>query len=179
MAIGERRCDASARRSLQETRLDQVGLVQVLESSAILSDRGRDGRDSDRSAGELLDDRREDPAVELVEAVLVHLQPRQRLSGRFEVDGVLAGDVREIAQTPEEPVGDARSAAAAPRDLTRGVRPDADREDLRRPLDDPCQGFDVVEIQTQRDPEAGVERLGEKPRPRRRADQSERRHDPP
>src|SRR6266540_2874096 len=81
MAIGERRGNASARRSLQEARLNQIGLVQVFESSAILADRGGDRCDSDRSSAELLDDRREDPAVELVEAVLVHLQAPERFPG--------------------------------------------------------------------------------------------------
>jgi len=56
----------------------------------------------------------------------------------------------------------------------RRIRVDADREDAGGALDDSGQRGDVVEVEPQRDPEAGVERLGEKPRPRRRADQSER-----
>src|SRR6266508_551298 len=136
MAIRERRGDASARRSLQEARLNQIGLVQVFESSAILSDRGGDRCDSDRSSAELLDDRREDPAVELVEAVLVHLKAPERFPGRAQIDGRLPGDFGEIAQPPQQPVGDARSPPAAGGDLPGRIRPDRYPDDLRRPFDD-------------------------------------------
>src|SRR5438132_1603389 len=105
MAISESGGDPTPRRSLQEACLDQVRLVEVLESAAVFSHRGGDRSDADGAASELLDDRRQDPAVELVEAVLIHLQPRERLAGGREVDFPLAVDVREVAQAAQQAVG--------------------------------------------------------------------------
>ena len=135
--VGRGRRDAAARRALQEAGLQQVGLVEVLERAAVLAERRGDRADADGAAAELLDDRREDPPVELVEPVLVHLQPgRAPRARRLQVDRVLAGDLREVAQAPQQPVGDARRAAAArrrsrapprARSGSRGSRPSGPR----------------------------------------------------
>src|ERR1017187_3770722 len=63
--------DAPAGCPLEKSGLDEVRLVEVLEGSAVLPDRGRDRSDADGSAAKFLDDRRQDAAVHLVEAVLV------------------------------------------------------------------------------------------------------------
>src|SRR5687767_10428763 len=93
-----RRRHAAPRRALEEPGLDQVRLVEVLERSPVLAERSRDGVDPDGTAAELLDDRREDPPVELVEPVLVDLQARERRAGRREIDAILPGDFGEVAQ---------------------------------------------------------------------------------
>src|ERR1700693_5833951 len=120
-AIVRRRGDSPASRSLQESCLDQVRLVEVLESAAVFSHRGRDRGDSDRPAAELLDDGCQDPAVELIEAVLVHLQPREGLAGGREITLLLPGDLGEVAQAAQQAVGDPRRAAAAGSDLAGGL----------------------------------------------------------
>ena len=121
VAVRRGRGDAAARRALEEAGLEEVGLVEVLERAAVLAERGGDRADADGTAAELLDDRREDPPVELVEAVLVHLEARQRLARGLEVDLVAAGDLGEVAQAAQQAVGDARRAAAARADLARGL----------------------------------------------------------
>ena len=45
---------------------------------ALLAHRGREAADADRAAAELLDDRPQQPAIDLVEPVLVHLEQLQR-----------------------------------------------------------------------------------------------------
>src|SRR5207253_8476978 len=67
--------NTASRSSLEEAGLNEVGLIQVFEGPAILSQRSGDGTHTHRSASELFDDRLEDPAVQFVEAVLVHFQP--------------------------------------------------------------------------------------------------------
>ena len=48
---------------------------------ALFADRGGQAADADRAAAELVDDRAQQPAIDLVEAVLVHLEHLQRAVG--------------------------------------------------------------------------------------------------
>ena len=57
--------------------LEQVGLVDVLDRVGLLADRGGERVHAHRAAAELLDDREEQPAVDLVEAVGVDLEQRE------------------------------------------------------------------------------------------------------
>src|SRR5687768_2200291 len=141
MPVRERRRDPPPGSALEEARLDQIGLVEVLERPAVLSDRRGDRADPDRTAAELLDDRRKDPPVELVEPVLVHFETGERLTGGREVDLLLAGHFREVAQAAQKAVGDPGGAAAPRADLARGLAGDPDAEDPRGALHDPCEGF--------------------------------------
>src|SRR5215471_18285322 len=131
VSVGRGRGDAAARRALEKTGLDEVRLVEILERAAILSQRRGQRAHADRAAAELFDDRLQDPAVELVKAVLVHLQPRERSARRFELERRFPGDLGEIAQTPQKPVRDPRRSAASAGDLARGVRGNGDSEDPR------------------------------------------------
>src|SRR5688572_26534624 len=83
MLVSAPRGDPPARRALQETLLDEERLVEVLDRAALLADRRGDRLDAGRSAAVLLDDRAEDLAVDLVEAVLVHLQQTERAPRRL------------------------------------------------------------------------------------------------
>ena len=73
--------DASARRALQESELEQVRLVDVLDRLRLLAERDRERREADRAAAELLDDARRSVAVEPLEPRLVDLEQRERLLG--------------------------------------------------------------------------------------------------
>ena len=63
--------DATSWGPLQESLLDQVGLVDVLESAAVFSDCRRNRLYSRRPTLVVLDQRIEDLSVDLVEAQLV------------------------------------------------------------------------------------------------------------
>src|SRR4051812_32208666 len=71
MPIRLRRGHASAWRALQESVLDQEGLVNFFERSRILADSGGDGADTNRPSFEFLDDGLEDAGVHVVEAELI------------------------------------------------------------------------------------------------------------
>ena len=68
-------------RPLEQPLLQQVGLVDVLDRLLLLVDRGGEGREPDRPAGELDRDRLQDRAVVAVEAGLVDLEQAERLGG--------------------------------------------------------------------------------------------------
>jgi hypothetical protein len=93
MPVGRRGGDPAARSPLEEPGLEEIRLVEVLERSAVLAEGSGDRADADRAAAELLDDRRENPAVELVEAVLVDFEAGERRARRVEVDVVDATNV--------------------------------------------------------------------------------------
>ena len=86
MLVGALRRHPAARGALQEALLQQVGLVEVLERAAILADRGGERLDPRRAAAVDLDQGREDPPVELVEAEVVDLEQRQRLARDRAID---------------------------------------------------------------------------------------------
>ena len=72
------RGDAAARRAHEQPLLDEVGLADVLERVALLGAGGGERLDADGPAVELLDDRAQERAVELVEAELVDAEPGER-----------------------------------------------------------------------------------------------------
>ena len=68
--VGPPRRDAAARRALEKADLDEKRLVDVLDRVALLAERRGQAADADRPAAELLDDRQQQPAIDLVEPVL-------------------------------------------------------------------------------------------------------------
>src|SRR5713101_6959877 len=70
---------AAAGRAREKALLHQEGLVHLLERAGVLAHGGGDGREAYRPALELLDDGLQDPAVHVVEAELVHVEPFERL----------------------------------------------------------------------------------------------------
>ena len=81
----------------------------------------------------------------------------------------------EVAHAAQEPSGDARRAARAPRNLVGPVCAHGQAEHARAACDDQFQLRLGVEIQPHRNAEAVAQGICEKPRARRRADQRERR----
>src|SRR5262245_31389545 len=147
MLVGSSRRPAAARGALEEPDLDKIGFVDLLERLAVLPDRRRERRQSDRSAAELFEDRGQDAAVDLVEAVAVHLEPLERVDGRSPSDGADLGDLREIPDPSQQAIDDARRASRAPRDLLRALRRELDAEDLGRSCDDDPEVLDRVVVQ--------------------------------
>ena len=70
---------ASARRALDQTLLEQIRLVDVLDRVLLLSHRDGERRETDRTAAELLADRPQDLAVEPVQPGAVDLERVERL----------------------------------------------------------------------------------------------------
>ena len=81
MRVGVRGRAAAPRRALDEAALQQVGLVDVLERVLLLLHRDRERGQPDRAAAEALADRRQDLAVQPVQARVVDLEQVQRRVG--------------------------------------------------------------------------------------------------
>src|SRR2546422_196614 len=136
MSVRGSRGAPAAWRAREEALLHEERLVHFLERARILTHGGGDGGEPDRSTLELLDDGLQDPAVHVVEPELVHVEPLQRLGGDRRRDLAAGAHLGVIAHALQEPVRDARRAAAAAGDLgdARGVgRP---VEDAGRATDD-------------------------------------------
>ena len=84
-----------------------------------------------------------------------------------------AGDGGEIAHAAQQPSGDARRAARAPRDLVGAVGGHADAEHARAAIDDQLELGLGIEIEPHRNAEAVAQRIGQKPGAGGGADQRE------
>ena len=71
--------------------------------------------------------------VQPVEALIVHLEHLEAGPGHLERDRAVVANLGEVANTPEQPVGDAGRATRAPGDL--GGRLSVDRRPPRMPAD--------------------------------------------
>src|SRR5262249_7693322 len=134
--ISRRSHDASARRAVQETDLDQVRLGNLFYSLFLLADRRRDLSDADPAAVELFNDHRQQFAVDFVQAVAVDLHPVERVGGHFGGDVSVVFYFGVIPDAAQQPVGDARRATRPRGDRARAAVDDLGVEDRGRTLDD-------------------------------------------
>src|SRR5690606_18728639 len=77
-----------ARRALQKALLDKIGLDNILNRVARLRQPCGNRFDADRPAAEIARDHVEIAPVELIEATMIDLQPRQSLIGDLTVDDI-------------------------------------------------------------------------------------------
>src|SRR6188508_1109689 len=107
MLPAERRDDAAAWGPLEETELEQIRLVDVLDRVRLLAQRDRQRGQSHRAAVEALHDGTQELAIHGLEAALVDLQQLEGLAGDVRCDRSVVPDFGDIAHTPENAVGDA------------------------------------------------------------------------
>ena len=165
--------DPAARSARDEGDLHEIGFVDVLDRAAVLAYRRGERVQTDRSAAELVDHRRDDLGVDRVEPQLVDLHPAERMVGDLIVYHALALDLGKVADALQDAVGDTRSAAAAPCDLDRAVVGDLDAQNGCRTADDLGELLGGVHLQPAIDAEAVAKRRGQHTRLCRRADQRE------
>ena len=152
---------AAARGAHQVALLDEERFIDLFHGAGILAHRRGDGGEPDGTALELVDDGAEDAVVHLVEAVLVHIEGGEGDLGDGVVDGAVALDLGEVADTAQQQVGDTRGSAAASGNLVGRVVGDFDFYDARRPFQDFGQRCGIVVLEPQVDAEAGAERSRE------------------
>src|SRR4029453_8910221 len=136
MLGSEARRATAARRALEETDLDEIRLVDLLERLTVLTHGRGKRREPHRTATELLQDRREDATIDLIEAVPIHLETLQGVGGCGLPYPVCAGDLREVPPATQQAIDDARRAAGAPGDLRGTLGSELDAEKLGGPRDD-------------------------------------------
>ena len=129
--------------------------------------------DADRPAAELVDDDAEQPAIDLVEALLVDLEHLHGGAGDLDRDDAVGPHLRVVAHAMQQAVGDARRAARSPGDLGGRLGIDRRAEDARRAAHDLVDVGDGVEIEPVHDAEARAQRRREQPGARRGAHQRE------
>src|SRR5581483_2972118 len=142
------------RGSLEEAELEQVGLVYVLDGVGLLADGGRQRRQPDGAARELLDHGVQDREVELVQALLVHLEdlepPPRHLGG----DGAVVAHLREVPDPAQQAVRHAGRPAGAPGDLRRALGVHLDAQDAGGAPHDPREILHRVVVQPRGEPES-------------------------
>lgn len=111
VAVGKVRNLPPARRALDEAFLDQIRLVDLLDSTRVFAECGGNRGKAHGAALELVDDRKQNPVVDLVKPVLVDVEGFKGLAGYLYGDASVAHHHREVAHTPQERVGNARRAA--------------------------------------------------------------------
>src|SRR5262245_14134982 len=166
---------AAPRGPLQESELQQVGLDDVLDRIGLLPDgRGERGQAHGPPA-ELVDHGRQDREIELVQALLVHLEQLETGAGHLGGHGPVVADLGEVADPPEQSVGHPRRAPGPPGDLARALVVHHDAQDPGRPVHDRAEVLDGVVVQPGRETEPLPQRQRDAPRPRGRADEREPR----
>src|SRR5215469_809715 len=93
---------ASAGRPVQKAVLDQKRLVDVFDGVLLFADRGGDAPDADGTAAELVDDRTQQLAVDLVESVLVDFEHLQGRTRDVERDAAVRANLRVVANAPQQ-----------------------------------------------------------------------------
>ena len=154
---------------------DEIGLVYILNGTRILADGRRQGVQSHRAAHEFLNHGHQNPPVNLIEAVAVHLQKIQRKVRDLLGDLPVVFDLGEITDPLEKPVGQTRRSPGTSRQLHGAQRVNLHAQHVRGTLHDGLQLLVRIEFQMMHHAEAIPQRRGQQSRPCRRANQRKMR----
>ena len=114
-------------------------------------------------------------AVEAIEAELVDVVELERRVAPRRGPRRAPCTSAIVAHPTQQPVGDARCAAAAPGDLGERLAVDVEAEQRRRAREHLLEFAVVVELEVRGEPESVAQRVRQQPRPCRRAHEGERR----
>ena len=113
MGFGLRGGDAAARSALQETELEQVGLVVVFNGGGLVAGEGSDGVKADGAVAVILQHQTEHITVGGIKTQLVNLHHLEGGGGNGNVNDAVAVDIGVVADALSEAVGNSRSKAGA------------------------------------------------------------------
>src|SRR5581483_1380331 len=132
MLIGSRGNNSSPRCPVQKTTLNQIRFVEFFNCSFVFRSRSCNRTNANRSTTKLLNDRREDFAVKLVQTVHVDFHSIERFVRERLGDATIPDDLRKITNATNKHVRDSRRASCPPGNLCHRSVFDLDCEDLSR-----------------------------------------------
>ena len=174
MRIGRSGGLTPARRPHQQPFLDQIRLVDLFQRTGILTDGRGNGRCPDGASIELVDQRREDAVVHLVQPLAINIQSVQGKLRNLLINGSVTLDLREVSDSAQERVRDPGRTSGARRNLIRRGVLDGHVQDASASLNDVGEGLGVVVLQPKVDAETRAQRRCQQPGARRSADKGKR-----
>ena len=156
MVIGHGKSDTTLGGTGQQTLLDQVRLVDVLDGVIGFADADGQGLETHRTAAETFAQSAEDGPGKLVQPKVVHPEECQAVAGHLPIDHTVPFHLGEIPALAKQPVGDTGGAAGASGDLGSPDLVEVHAEDPGGPSDNGPElvGFVVVEPGRQTEPVA-------------------------
>ena len=101
MAVGKVGGFTAARRTFDKAFLDEIRLIDLLDSARVFAEGCGYCRKSDRTALELGDNRREQFVVDFVKAVSVDVEGFECIAGDVDFHHAIAFDLGEVAHTAQ------------------------------------------------------------------------------
>src|SRR4051812_45432548 len=89
------------------------------------------------------------PAVGIIKAQMIDLQPGESLPGYFQRNRALCSHLSKVANTTQQAVSDTGGAATSQGYLVRALRLSGHIENLRGTSDDLLHGVQTVEIESE------------------------------
>src|SRR5215472_5834514 len=158
--------DSTTWSTIQESYLDEEGFIDIFDRVSFFSQGRSQCIEPDWTALILFDDRKHQPAIHLIEAMLINFEHLEcRLCGRS-VDMTGSPHLSVIATSSQQPVRDSRCTACAARNLQRALLVDLNIENLCRARDDDPEVFIRIKLEAQHDAKARAQWCREKAGPR-------------
>ena len=146
---------------MQVALLDQVGFDHVLNGLALFANARRNVVQPNRAAVKAVNDCFEQFAVHQIEPLGVDIEHGQGSVGNIQRDLPRAFDISIVAHPAQQPVGNARRAARAPRNLKAARIIGGHMEQAGAAAHDARQLFGGVELQPRHDAKAVAQRVGQ------------------
>ncbi len=167
--------NAALRRTVEETKLQQIRLYDIHDGLGLLADGRRNRVQPHRAAVIFFDNGFQHATIDLVQAQRIDLQQVQRAGSDFPRYDALAAHLGKIAHTAQETQGNTRRTACPPSYLGDTVRFGFYLKHGRCPLHDGLHGCLVIVVQAVDHPETGPQGRGHQRQAGGRADNGKTR----
>src|ERR1700733_10043370 len=159
MLISQPRSHPTSRSPVQKPDLNQKRLIYLLERILLLRQCCSQSVQPHRPTIVLLNNRPQQPPVQLIEPMRIHLQQLQRCLRRRTINDALRPHLRIVPHPPQQAIGNSRRPPRPHRNLSGAIPIDRHTEHFSAALDHKQQLIVGIKLQAQQDP---------KPRPQRR-----------
>src|SRR6478752_6167693 len=149
MLVGTSRCNTAAGGALEKSELDQIGFVDIHDRIGFFTGGGGKRLNPNRTAIELVDDRNENTAVNVVESKLVDIQHLERAHGNIARDLAITMNLRVVTNSLQQSIPDTRRSTRPQGNLASAIIIHRRFEDRRRTANDLFHRIMIVEIESQ------------------------------